>query len=329
MSSSHRLRRAANKCRAREKALQTHVYISGLSGHHTLQIGLAYYYRGHYIYAYPAGTVIEPIPYSTRKGIMIQGIISESAPSYDSKAANLVEEESIRALTASIKGEKAAMSHTDSEEEPPPTLETPPVTYTSLSLAAPSSHDSRPPLHSVSPLPPTFTPQPGLAYLAASAPGSRLASRAASPADLRPTSSHIGLTRLQGQVSSKQGLAHARSPRAEGVGCEAGKETGKKAVKIGYLPGLGDHALEAGEGTRCETAGAGVAVAFSVGAVRSRLCAVYGDSCVGFSTERVWKTQQTRLGCGLLEDVPMVFAGGREMVDWVRLLREAREGHSL
>lgn len=35
------------------------VYISGLQGHHDLETGIAYHYRGHYIYAYPAANPIE------------------------------------------------------------------------------------------------------------------------------------------------------------------------------------------------------------------------------------------------------------------------------
>ena len=42
----------------------------------------------------------------------------------------------------------------------------------------------------------TFTPRHDAKCLTASAPGSRLASRAASPSGLRPISSHIGLARL-------------------------------------------------------------------------------------------------------------------------------------
>ncbi|KAF1365475.1 hypothetical protein EJ07DRAFT_171400 [Lizonia empirigonia] len=107
MPTSARVSRNANI--ARSRALHTHVYISGLKGHHTLETGLAYYYRGHYIYIYPAGNLIEPIQYSIRKGIMIQGIVSASAPVYDVDKEGLVDESSVSALKASIQTETAAL----------------------------------------------------------------------------------------------------------------------------------------------------------------------------------------------------------------------------
>jgi hypothetical protein len=206
---------------AREKALHTRVYISGLSGHHSLEVGLAYYYRGHYIYAYPAGNLIEPVPYSTRKGIMIQGIVSESAPGYDAKEDGLREEDEIRALEVSIEGEITAkeergegkirttgecvyasrssrpcFSRADSGEALETSALAPPVGLgmrggaedlpaTIISFAALRENALE-----------TFTPHHGAGFLAASAPGSRLASRAASPSGLRPISSHVGLARL-------------------------------------------------------------------------------------------------------------------------------------
>jgi hypothetical protein len=63
----------------RSHSLNTRVYISGLRGDHTLETGLAYYYRGHYVYSFPGGTLIEPIPCSIKKGIMVHGMVSPSA----------------------------------------------------------------------------------------------------------------------------------------------------------------------------------------------------------------------------------------------------------
>lgn len=96
-------RKEENQLIARDKALKTRVYVSGLQGDHTLETGLAYYYRGHYLYSHPGGTLIEPIPYSTKKGIMVHGMVSPSAPTYDKSSDSLVPEESIRALEASIR----------------------------------------------------------------------------------------------------------------------------------------------------------------------------------------------------------------------------------
>ena len=88
-------RKEENQLIAREKALKTRVYVSGLQGDHTLETGLAYYYRGHYLFSHPGGTLIKPIPYSTKKGIMVHGMVSPSAPTYDKSSDSLVLEESI------------------------------------------------------------------------------------------------------------------------------------------------------------------------------------------------------------------------------------------
>lgn len=352
MPVTHHTRKTANERLAREKALQTHVYISGLSGHHTLQTGLAYYYRGHYIYAYPAGNLIEPIPYSTRKGIKIQGIVSVSAPRYDSGAEHLVEESSVHALAASIENEREREREKEKEKlesEQPATLasgeeeeqhldapgistvhEPPSQTPCTVSPPpppppppAPSSLDPKLPPRAFTPLHlHTFTPQPGLAFLAASAPGSRLASRAASPAaGLRPTSSHVGLAWLQGRLSAMQRGLNACSLRDGYVGPHTARGDGK----IGHLPGLGDHALDAGEVGRGGGAEVKVGatdrgfVGWAGGAGRGMSCVLHGEGCEGGSTEwAACKTDEMRRG-----DVPMVRAGGREMVDWAGLLGEA------
>ncbi|KAF1947626.1 hypothetical protein EJ02DRAFT_390665 [Clathrospora elynae] len=90
-----------NQRAARVKALNQRVYISGLQGHHTLEVGVAYHYRGHYLYAYPARTPIEPIPFSTKKGINLSGIVDDGAPVYNPKARHLVPESEIAALQRS------------------------------------------------------------------------------------------------------------------------------------------------------------------------------------------------------------------------------------
>jgi len=61
-------------------------------------MGVAYHYRGHFIYSYPAGNPIEPIPYSTKKGINIVGVTQDRAPPYDPHAIPLVDEYTIAAL---------------------------------------------------------------------------------------------------------------------------------------------------------------------------------------------------------------------------------------
>lgn len=61
------------------KAKGMEVYVSGFSGVHPIQTGVAYWYRGHYIYS-KAGIPVEPIPFATKKGIHIVGTTVETAP---------------------------------------------------------------------------------------------------------------------------------------------------------------------------------------------------------------------------------------------------------
>ncbi|KAF2633856.1 hypothetical protein BU25DRAFT_465081 [Macroventuria anomochaeta] len=343
MPSSHAARKSHNERIARERAQHTHVYISGLSGHHTLERGLAYYYRGHYIYAYPAGNLIEPIPYSTRKGIMIQGIVSASAPGYDKEDEGLVEEESIRALEASVEGEKRAKeeSEEDKAKEVVCALEdgvdvvntsrTPAPFLTDLLVneaLKPSSRSASPSLRpppAAEALPPTitsfavlrdaalntFTPQLGARFLAASAPGSRLASRAASPSGLRPTSSHVGLARL----GSIRGHTHHLNIPIHTANSSTEDTPSRPASSVRYLYGLGDHALSIEDLPRPVGVSSGGRVA---------PCTIHGEECDGVSVKELWLTKRVVSGLGFVEELPMMERGGRVMVDWAELLEEAR-----
>jgi hypothetical protein len=67
---------------------------------------VAYHYRGHFIYAYPAGNPIEPVPFSTKKGINIVGLMQDRAPIFNSKAPHLVPESEIAALQRACIHEK-------------------------------------------------------------------------------------------------------------------------------------------------------------------------------------------------------------------------------
>lgn len=336
---SKQSRKKHNSRIAHEEPLHTHVYISGISGHHPLQVGLAYYYRGHYIYAYPARNLIEPVPYSTRKGIMIQGIVSGSAPGYEEGDARLVGEESVRALEVSAASEWAAkgvevveghagvatpspsrvsLARASSAEAPRSCTRAGALL---LSLPCPYPYPCPYPCPCPCPCLPAhtlfFTPRPGLSFQAASAPQSRLASRAASPAALRPTASHLGLPRLsalRGQPPHRV-LAHDQPCFTE--------DAPFRTEAVGYLYGLGDHALSA-EDLSCLEGTQGDQRVRVGGGVRVAPCAIHGEECDGVATERVWKTEEMRMGRGFVEEVPVVDAGGRVMVDWVGLLEEAR-----
>lgn len=96
----------------------------------------------------------------------------------------------------------------------------------------------------------------------------------------------------------------------------------RPASSVGYLYGLGDHALSVEDLNRAEKS---VGVGLNGGA-RTAPCAIHGEECDGVSTERMWKTEETKRSRGFMEEVPMVDAGGRVMVDWARLLEEAKAG---
>lgn len=190
---------------ARQKALKTLVYISGFHGAHSLETGLAYYYRGHYIYAFPAGTLLESEPFCIRYGISYRGIVAKDAPVYECGEEGLEEEVTVGALRKSIEREMALKremeeQETKGDEEDDDTATTPtapsrPPSRTTLLIGLAALRDP-----ALQDRVQTFTPRPNCGYLAASAPGSRLASRAPSPSGLRPISSCVGLPALHRSV---------------------------------------------------------------------------------------------------------------------------------
>ncbi|PSN66755.1 hypothetical protein BS50DRAFT_666735 [Corynespora cassiicola Philippines] len=94
------------------------VYISGLMGLHPLEKGIAYYYRGHYIYG-QALNPIEPMPFATKKeGMMVAGIVDANAPLYIPNAPNLEPEQKFQALNNSMIYEWARQQQEKSEIEP-------------------------------------------------------------------------------------------------------------------------------------------------------------------------------------------------------------------
>ncbi|KAF3036107.1 hypothetical protein E8E11_003707 [Didymella keratinophila] len=298
-----------NTALARRKAVGTYVYISGLRGVHTLETGLAYYYRGHYIYAYPAGNLIEPIPYSTRKGIMIQGVLDAGAPMCSAGAAGLLGEEEVRALSASVEneGRKKTYGEEGSAEE---AVRADSGTEEPGLRRALLDGDLRGSVMSLAALRESglkaFTPHHGASSLAASAPGSRLASRSASPLGLRPTSSHVGLARLGAIRGHSSPFANTHYLEANSLIEDV---PSRFSSALGYLPGLGDHALSARGLAR---------------PIRVAPCPIHGEGCDGVSVERDCLTEETKKGLGFVEEVSIIERGGRQMVDWARLLEEAR-----
>lgn len=79
------------------------VYISGLKGTHSLRVGIAYWYRGHYLYAVnDTRNPIEPQTFATKGKILINGSTMDTAPIYDVHNEYLIDESEIRALEKAI-----------------------------------------------------------------------------------------------------------------------------------------------------------------------------------------------------------------------------------
>ncbi|KAH7380184.1 hypothetical protein BKA66DRAFT_587485 [Pyrenochaeta sp. MPI-SDFR-AT-0127] len=150
---------------ARTKAQTQRVYISGLKGHHSLETGVVYHYRGHFIYTYPSATPIEPIPYSTRNGISLIGATRDRAPIHDPKATDLVAESDIAVLQRARIQEQ---EHQQQQEE---------SRRRDTTLMVPQS----------------FTPHGRAQFFACSAPGSRHVFVTGTPHTSRPVSPTHGL----------------------------------------------------------------------------------------------------------------------------------------
>ena len=58
---------------------------------HPLRVGIAYWYRGHYLYG-AALNPVEPQPFATKKKVLLNGVQRESAPIYSQTDEDLVPE---------------------------------------------------------------------------------------------------------------------------------------------------------------------------------------------------------------------------------------------
>ncbi|KAF2872156.1 hypothetical protein BDV95DRAFT_594415 [Massariosphaeria phaeospora] len=104
------------------------VYISRLTGIHAVEIGVAYYYRGHYLYE-PNGNPVVPVPFtSKREGFQMKRQPADSAPRYDAFAVSLVPESEVAALYHGVMNREymPPTPETDSgsiSEHPSPSIE--------------------------------------------------------------------------------------------------------------------------------------------------------------------------------------------------------------
>jgi hypothetical protein len=76
------------------------VRISGIRGRHPIETGVAYWYRGHYLYGI-YGNPLEPVSFATKE-IHILGTTMDSAPPFDRHEPWLQEEGEIAALRKSM-----------------------------------------------------------------------------------------------------------------------------------------------------------------------------------------------------------------------------------
>lgn len=86
------------------KAKNMKVYISGFVGQHPIETGVAYWYRGHYLFG-QAGNPVQPLLFPTKKEILIVGTTADTAPPYNEKDSNHVNERSVAALDKSKRHE--------------------------------------------------------------------------------------------------------------------------------------------------------------------------------------------------------------------------------
>jgi hypothetical protein len=63
------------------KANKLRPFISGFHGQQSMEVGVAYWYRGHYLYG-PARNPIQPLQFAMKKEVMIMGTAVETAPIY-------------------------------------------------------------------------------------------------------------------------------------------------------------------------------------------------------------------------------------------------------
>ncbi|KAH9871684.1 hypothetical protein J1614_005939 [Plenodomus biglobosus] len=186
--------------RRAEHSRHQRVYISGIRGQHSLEVGVAYYYRGHHIYSAAAANPIEPTPFSTRKGITVVGIAQHLAPLYAPQAPDLVPEASIRALDRARQGVLADMAAYEEARR----------AETRLALQEEADMKKSGTAAVVG----TVTPHDHAQYLAVSAPASRPTSpshAAISRGLLRPVASASRLSRM----TADDGARRTFTPLAE------------------------------------------------------------------------------------------------------------------
>ncbi|PVI06115.1 hypothetical protein DM02DRAFT_667744 [Periconia macrospinosa] len=96
------------------------VFISGLKGTHSIEKGIAYYYRGRYIYD-TGGKPIAPAPFSTGNKAQVRDLRTNFSPPYRADDPTLAEETDTSALDWSKKREQKKRQGTHEQDHTPNT----------------------------------------------------------------------------------------------------------------------------------------------------------------------------------------------------------------
>ncbi|RMZ71706.1 hypothetical protein GMOD_00006849 [Pyrenophora seminiperda CCB06] len=160
-----------------EETLEKKVFISGLKGVHSLETGMAYHYRGHYLYCFPSGNPVQPVDQTVKQGRRLIGIARDLAPPYDSYDPKLIQEHEIAAL-------ERAQEHFQLVQTEPEVLEKAQDHFQCVQT------EPEPPVEASA----SYTPHDRGHFLAYSAPGSRQASIDNTPFLSGAATPHQGLS---------------------------------------------------------------------------------------------------------------------------------------
>ncbi|KAF1999677.1 hypothetical protein P154DRAFT_216778 [Amniculicola lignicola CBS 123094] len=243
------------------------IHISGLHGIHDVRTGIAYWYRGHYLYALNGGP-IEPVEYPVKSKIFVKNLPMSAAPPYDPFDPTLVYEHELSVIAcmkqniSSAKpvvgmGEPAGESQEeiDGEDEGQDAYQ-----YEAGYLAHQrgSAFDIGKPMDGLQrpATPPVinitsaqlFSPHDRAHYLAESAPvsvsGSLAGSRTSSPvpyhAGLRPTASMIGMEHLHPVRHHRKSSSSSLQSHMDNLRSPANQAYHERSGSTSSLPKLSD-----------------------------------------------------------------------------------------
>ena len=100
MPSSKKQRRPWKRPAAPQNKNNIFVFISGFRGLHPIEVGIAYFYRGHHLYS-PGLDPVKPEQFTTRDVVLLRGMPRKSVPRYEPFDPDLQEESEVCALHGS------------------------------------------------------------------------------------------------------------------------------------------------------------------------------------------------------------------------------------